>query len=141
VPGSGLVAIRGDLPGAAVRWLNAETLATVAGPPGMGAARRIWASPGGEYVAVVGADGMEVHDLRLSDVAGLLARPLADARPEDLAIVRAAAGCDAGPGAKQAIGLLRACLEYRFGTELALGDAGAVTARADDIELGRGEPC
>jgi len=33
-------------------------------------------------------------------------------------------------------GLLRACLEHRFGADVAIGDARAVVSAGDDIALG-----
>jgi hypothetical protein len=41
--------------------------------------------------------------------------------PADLTAIRSLDGIAAGPAALPALGLLRACLEYRFAAEVALG--------------------
>jgi hypothetical protein len=71
-------------------------------------------------VLFAGCDGGSCHALhaylRLDEVAGLIDRPLAIARPADLATVAAVQALRLRPEANTAIGLLRACLEHRFGS-------------------------
>ena len=86
------------------------------------AGRLVQVSADGE-LAVIDRDdaGLEIRDVRLCEIAELLSRPLASARPADLAAVRAAEARGVRTQALEAVRLLRACLEHRFGTDVATG--------------------
>lgn len=87
------------------------------GPPALRDAREFWVSPSGDHAAVQRPHGeLEVRDLRLDEIAGLIDRPLAIARPADLATVAAVQALRLRPEANTAIALLRGCLEHRFGS-------------------------
>jgi hypothetical protein len=117
-------------------WLDARTLTQVDGPAGLRDTLELWVAPGGDRVALRrNDDELEVRDLRLGEITDLLKRPLAAARPVDLAAVAAAQAIGTSPGAREAIGLLRACLEYRFGSDVAVYDVAPTAYGADDIAL------
>jgi len=80
------------------------------------AGQQIGLVPSGDHAAVQRPGELEVRDLRLDEIAGLIDQPLATACPADLATVAAAQALRLGPEANTAIGLLRACLEHRFGS-------------------------
>ncbi|GAB1513058.1 hypothetical protein [Actinophytocola sp. KF-1] len=133
VPGAGVVAVL-PRPGSRVpqrvRYLDGETLADVPTPAQFhdrGEPRHLFAAPGGDLLAVGYPEFVEVVDAALVALAD---RPLAAATPADLHAVRAR-----GP-ATLFLGLLHRCLAHRFGGDVALGVAGPVTGRADDVALG-----
>jgi len=116
LPRSGLIAVDPLLRGSPRTWLDARTLTPAEGPPALRDASEFWVSPSGDHAAVQRPGELEVRDLRLDEIAGLIDQPLATACPADLATVAAAQALRLGPEANTAIGLLRACLEHRFGS-------------------------
>jgi hypothetical protein len=69
------------------------------------------------------------------DITSLIAQPMSAMTPADFSEVRGALSIpDLFPSAQPALELLAACLEYRFGAEVAIGDA-APTPEADSIGL------
>lgn len=123
-------------------FLDADTLIPVAGPPGLGHVAP-YVSPGGEYAAVHrrirgSRVVIDVYDLRLSEIARLAAAPLASAGPADLRAVTDAAALDVPPAVSEAIGVLRACLEQRFGADVTIS-RGTPEPAVDDIALSGGD--
>jgi hypothetical protein len=122
--------------------LDAATLSPAPCPAALAwawpAAGDLFVSPDGEYAAVRRRerDEVEVRDLLREELSALLRRPLADSRRSDLAAVADLAGRfgrrAVTPGA---LGLLRACLEYRFGADVALGTGPAAASGRDDIAI------
>ena len=108
---------------------------------------RLFLSPDGRHAALstwrfdakarVESAELEVRDLVREKLNALIRRPLADMSPADLVAVRDLHGrCPPDQGALAMAGLLRACLEHRFGADVAIGDARAVVSAGDDIALG-----
>jgi hypothetical protein len=93
-------------------------------------AERPWLEDGYTYKGEI-----EVRDLVREEFSELARRPLASFRPADLAAVTALAGRAGDRPVRTALGLLRACLEYRFGADVAIGDAPAPVPGTDDIAL------
>jgi hypothetical protein len=140
-------------------YLDAGTLRPVACPAVLEWARqpdeafdryhRFDLSPDGEHAALsrwvpANRDALEwpeleVRNLIREEISELVRRPLAHSRP---ACLSAVAGLLAGrrPGDQTAVAvlrLLRACLEYRFGTDVAVGGQ-PPTLSADDIAVSPG---
>jgi hypothetical protein len=104
-----------------------------AGPAGK-RANCVWGSPDGNLIAAAYGDGtVLVHDWVFRRAARVADRTIAEMLPADLAAVAAAHDRDPEPQVREALRLLRACLYYRFGTEVAVGRT--VTAGPDDIAL------
>jgi hypothetical protein len=79
---------------------------------------------------------LEVRDLRQEAVADVLRRPLARARPADLAAIRQVSDHLAARGqVPEPVSLLLACLEHRFGAEVAIGGTQSLATATDDIAL------
>lgn len=91
---------------------------------------RPWLEDGYSYKGEI-----EVRDLVREEFSELGRRPLASFRPADLAAVTALARRAGDRPVRTALGLLRACLEYRFGADVAIGDAPAPAPGTDDIAL------
>jgi hypothetical protein len=106
------------------------------------AAHGVWSSAGGEYVAVGVAESVQLRGVRPGPAAELLLRPVGRMVPADLPRVAAAAREAGDPAVRQALELLRACLEHRFGAEVEIGRP-APGAAAEDVALGGedGPPC
>jgi hypothetical protein len=136
LPGAGVIVVT-DLSsntGRSLRFLDRDTLADVPAPPGYdgrGDPSTLFTSEDGDWLGVCFRDFVELFEVRLST---LVTRPLAATTPADLHAVRARLGRETA--ARSFLTLLAACLEHRFGTDVALGDGAAVAARADDIALG-----
>jgi hypothetical protein len=122
-------------------YLDAATLRPAPGPAALAgawpAAGGLFGSPDGEYAAVQRERGaLEVRDLLGEELGELLRRPLAESRRADLATVADLAGRFGRramtPGA---LGLLGACLEYRFGGGVALGTGPGAAIERDDIAI------
>jgi hypothetical protein len=78
---------------------------------------------------------LEVRDLVRDEISELVRRPLARSRPADLAAVTdLLAGRVSDPAVVTVLGLLRACLEHRFGADVAVSDQ-PPTLSADDVGL------
>jgi hypothetical protein len=78
---------------------------------------------------------LEVRDLVREEISELVRRPLARSRTADLTAVTDLAGRRPGDQATHAtLSLLRACLEHRFGTDVAVGDQPPALS-ADDVAL------
>lgn len=143
----GSIAEAADLPGAdvvamiprpgsgipqRVHYLDGATLTDVPTPGQFfdrGEPDHLFASPDGDRLGVGYREFVEVVDAGLVVLAD---RPLATTTPADLPVARARLAIDPG---NPFLGLLHACLTHRFGGDVALGDAGPVTGRADDIAL------
>jgi hypothetical protein len=126
-----------------VAWLDAHTLAEADPPPGLPVAGEwdIWSSPDGSRVMVANDRTIVVVDLLARAVAEMLTKPLAKLGSADLVVVSAAiAQRDLGPEVGQLLELALARLEYRFATEISLGDTTAIRPAGDDIALGGGTP-
>jgi hypothetical protein len=119
-------------------WFDTATLAPAAAPPGMpdGRVDGVWASPGGEYLAVAVGGRVRVCEPWPGGAALLLTKPMATMGPADLTAAADVERTDPNAAVRRAMGLLRACLEFRIGTEVALGGVAAPDAAgADDIGL------
>lgn len=82
------------------------------------------------------ADQVEVRDLVREEIRELVSRPPARSRPADLAAVADLAARAGAEDARAGLGLLRACLEHRFGADVAIGQArGRPVTAADEIAL------
>lgn len=100
-------------------------------------------SPDGRLAAVGWRPGrdshvIEVRDLLWQEACNLLQRPLAQSRPGDLTAAAKLVSRFSDPKIVAALGLLRACLEYRFAHDVAIGDVPAAPAGwggPDDIAL------
>lgn len=115
------------------------TLGWIAHRWGFGRSRP-YLSPGGDYGAwkpEEDANAVEVHDLGHEEVAALVRRPLSEFGPADLVTVRNLAQHATDRKTIAALGLLRACLEYRFAAEVAIGGVSPAPG-ADDIALADG---
>jgi hypothetical protein len=77
---------------------------------------------------------LEVHDLLREKVSELIQRPLGDFGPADAAAVTELAGYGEGGTSLAAIGLLQACLGYRYGSDVGIGLSPG-TIPGDDITL------
>jgi hypothetical protein len=106
-----------------VAFLDARTLGAASRPPGMprGPADGLWCSPRGELAAVSSSGRVGVADPWPAPAARLLTTPMADLHPGDLARAAELERTETRPEVRDALGLLRACLECRFGTEIAIG--------------------
>jgi len=123
-----------------VCYLDRETLADVPTP------RRLadlfpmclFASPDGATLAVGGQGFVEVGDPGCAPaVVALADRPLAATSPADLyAVTAQLSRIRPDAPARPFLELLRACLTHRFGVDFAIGEAGSVGVRGDDIALG-----
>jgi hypothetical protein len=130
-----------------VKYLDERTLTRVRAPREFTgrSGRDLWGTPDGRLLALAGNGNVEVVLHPLSDTLAALAdRPLASLAPGDIATVTGALrDTAAGWAARPLLEVLAACLEYRFGDELALGAAAPVQAAADDVALASsgGRPC
>ena len=128
----------GHLP--AATWLNALDLTPAEPSPGLPLTWLAGISPDGARVALqprYGGREVEIYDPARCEIAALLARPLADARPGDLHTLETAGALDAGPEHAEVAGLLRACLEHRFGADVGIGRS-ARNIGDDEIGISRG---
>lgn len=136
LPAAGLVACHGS--GGRVSWFDTVALNPAAAPPGMPdePVDGLWASPGGEYLAVAVGGRVRVCEPSPGAAAALLTRPMGAMGPADLEAATELERTEPNPAVRHAVGLLRACLEHRIGGEVALSDAAALgAAGADDIGL------
>jgi hypothetical protein len=136
IPQRGEIAVLDD--GGGVRYVDARDLAPVAEPREFTgqAATMLCGSRDGRFHALgrnePGGSGSVRVVLAANPAAGLAARPLAHMVPGDLAAVSETARytADGAPFLE----LLRACLEHRFGAEVALGPSAPVIGD-DEISL------
>jgi hypothetical protein len=129
-----------------VVYLDAEALASIDEPRELTGHRgtRLWASPDGHYQALAGPGlrgreaTVEVVNRWLYAVDKLADRPMSALGSADLDAVKAAIR-DALPGspALPFLVLLRACLEYRFGTDDGIDPATWLSDEEYDVALGR----
>jgi hypothetical protein len=137
LPELGLVAAVGH--GGVVVCLRTDPLALADLPRELAddPADGLWSSEDGSHLAIARANGhLDVHDLRLRDVADVVPAPMGSMSIADLAAVTAVERRDFPQNVRELFGLLRACLEHRFATEIRLGGAAGQRAAADDIALG-----
>jgi hypothetical protein len=138
LPSAGLVGCCCHGGASQMAWFDTATLAPAAAPPGMpdGRVDGVWASPGGEYLAVAVGGRVHVCEPWPRGAALLLTRPMAAMGPADLAAAADLERTDPNAAVRRAMGLLLACLEFRIGAEVALDDVAAPHAGgADDIGL------
>jgi hypothetical protein len=125
-------------------WFDPTTLEQVSGPPGFRSsdapepelsrqrdfaasqAKSSWPPP----------DGVEVRDLRLCEVVELIRWPIAEVTPTMLHTVAALEEQELDHEAAAVLRAFRAAVEHRFGTDVALGDAGTRPPDDHDIALG-----
>jgi hypothetical protein len=133
-------------------YLDAQTLRPAACPAALDWARELrgWLelSPDGRYAALShygrpGQADLEIRDLIRQQGSDLVRRPLAQFRPAGLAALTELADGLRPDGDQvvvaEGIGLLQACLEYRFAADVAIGNAAATEPGITDIALGGGE--
>ena len=142
LPGRGEIAIRLNYPSldGKVRYFNAETLAEGGHPPGLTATHgnRLWESPGHDALALGQYGCVEIERIANSP-RRLASRPIYDFTMADFLWVRAElARRNSLPGERPFLKLLHECLEYRFGTDVAIGESGGAWADPYDIALGPG---
>jgi hypothetical protein len=135
VPARNLVVIRRE---DKLTWLDAGTLTEVDPPAGFPVldSRMVSFSPDGSLVAVKVEDRVEVHDLRLHQLADLASRSLSQARVTDLEAVAELRKRKVATHVRPAVDLLHAGLAYRFGADIALGSGTRIAGGASDIALG-----
>jgi hypothetical protein len=123
-----------------VRYFDSETLTEVEGQHGLAgkASHELWSSPRGSAHALASEDGAIDIAFAAHPLAPLLGQPMGDMTSSDLVAVAGSLGRhDQFPAERSALELLRACLEYRFGADVAIGDAPAPGPGTDDIALSR----
>lgn len=135
---------------AEARWYSTGSLAPATAPyDGADGREQVWASPRGDWLAVPGAaladHTVDVYQLRLPAwLAALVDQPLATARPADLRAAADAADAGAAGGvvadevAAAVAGAVRACLEYRFGSDFEVAAGGGPIG--EDYDIGVGPP-
>jgi hypothetical protein len=120
-----------------VELLDAKTLRLARERPFAGMkGKYLWGSPDGRRLALAGEGFVDVVVPGLPAVVTALAgRPMAGMAPADLAAATAAVP-DSAPGSvtRPFLGLLRACLEYRFGADVGIGTAVPAVGE-DEISL------
>jgi hypothetical protein len=120
-----------------VRYYDAQTFAEVKGQHGLAGmtGQEVWSSPDGSAHALASDGAIDVA-LTIHPLASQLARPLGDMTPSDLAAVAGSLGSqDQFPAERPSLELLRACLEYRFGSDFAIGRRPTSPGEPDDIGL------
>ncbi|MFG2027753.1 hypothetical protein [Streptomyces sp. NPDC048825] len=96
-------------------------------------------SPGQDIHVVFCNDfGFEVHIPDLPSARELLEQPLLHCGPQDVRRARELRTKIGDPAVRDALDLLAACLEERFGGDIALGSGPLVAGGATDIALGEG---
>jgi hypothetical protein len=121
-----------------VRYFDTDTLTEVEGQHGLAGktGHELWSSRQGSAHALASEDGAIDIAFATHPLAPLLGRPMGDMTSSDLAAVAGSLGRhDQFPAERPALELLRACLEYRFGADVAIGDAPAPGHGTDDIAL------
>jgi hypothetical protein len=83
---------------------------------------------------------LEVHDLLREKVSELIRRPLGDFGHADAAAVTELAGFGEGGTSLAVIGLLQACLGYRYGSDIGIGLSPGAIPGGDDITLTAAAP-
>jgi hypothetical protein len=133
-PAAGRVACR--LRNGRVVWFDTGTLAPADPAPGMpdGPADGLWGSGGSEYLAVASPGQVRVSEAWPSPAARLLTVPMAGMGPADLAEAAGLERAGPSPEGREALGLLRACLQQRFGADVGLG-GGPQAVTAEDVGL------
>jgi hypothetical protein len=123
-----------------VRYLDRETLDDIPTPSWLADLYPtcLFASPDGATLAVGGHELVEVAEAGCAPAVTALAdRPLAATSPADLyAVTAQLSRTPPHSAARPFLELLCGCLAYRFGMEVAIGEAAPVHARGDDIVLG-----
>jgi hypothetical protein len=121
-----------------VRYFDAQTLTAIKGQQGLAGktGHELWSSPRGGAHALAGDGGGIDIAFATHPLAPLLGQPMEDMTSGDLAAMAGSLGRhDQFPAERPALELLRACLEYRFGSDVAIGDAPAPDPGTDDIAL------
>jgi len=132
-PAHGLVALNGST------WCAAGTLAEVPGPRSLELVEgtRLVASPSGDWALVVAGSAATVVRIEPAAWAIELAeRPVSAAGVVDLTRVLAAERAALTPAARRLLGLLRACLEPRFGSDIEVATGGGPIGADYDIDVG-----
>jgi hypothetical protein len=137
IPGRGeLAVLTGEGTERQVRFLRAESLTEVTEPRELSEATGAsLAGCADGSILALGGDGFVQVVHPDPSVVAVASRPLAQARPDDLTIVRAALR-DPGPAplSRPLLALLEAALEHRFGADVAIGAERGLAD--DDIGLG-----
>lgn len=135
-PTDEVVVFAGDMP---AFFVDAATLADVTQerPYVSDEVTCVAVSPDGTRL-LTGAPGfVEVSDVGAAVVFGLVERPLCATTPTDLRVLNTVLARTApDEPTRPALEVSRACLEHRFGAEVALGSGGWSVAGLDDIALG-----
>jgi hypothetical protein len=93
----------------------------------------LWTSSDGQWAAVVASSsGLDLY--QMVGVAALLGRPLAALRPADLTVL-ATSPAPSSDADRMVLALLRACADYRYGTEIEVTSAGRLPLADHDITL------
>lgn len=127
-------------------WLDAATLQQVDRPAALTCLPTQTTglpavSKDGRCVAFPSGHGtLEVHDLLREKVSELIQRPLGDFGPADSAAVTELAGFGEGGTSLAVIGLLQACLGYRYGSDIGIGLSPGTIPGGDDITLAAAAP-
>jgi hypothetical protein len=124
--------------GGPLAWLDAGTLAPVEPPLDLDDDNlnvRLWSPTDGHTLAFRRDREIGLHDLAVAHAVHLLATPVSDLRPRDLATLAVLERREVPREATALLALLRTCVEHRFATEISLGASGIAPAE-DDIALG-----
>lgn len=124
-----------------LHFLDPATLTTADTwrPPSPASPTGLTVSPGGDFAAVAHPEGrVDLFDLRVGELPGLVTRPMTGSVPRHLSTV-ATALTHTGPLMTSAtvatLRLLHACLEHRFRFDIEIGDAAPLVAGDYDISL------
>jgi hypothetical protein len=133
IPGMGLIAIWSI---GGLRFLDPGSLEDTAPPEGISRhVTGLWNTPGLDRCALVGRNFIEVHD-GVHPVAAIADRPPGRWVPGDLTCVSSIMRAPAPDEVTcPLLEVLRACLEYRFDSEVGLGAEARLSAGDDDVAL------
>jgi hypothetical protein len=122
-----------------VRYFDAQTLTEAEGQYGLAGktGHALWSSAQGSAHALASAGSLDIA-FATHPLAPLVGRPMGDMTSSDLVAVAGSLGRhDQFPAERPALELLRACLEYRFGSEVAIGRTRTMARGADEIALSK----
>jgi hypothetical protein len=119
-----------------VLYFDTLSLAHANAPAGLATrdVRGLWNSPDLRTCALACEEGTQVY--RSAPVAAIIDRPPADWLPADVAVVAGVvAAAPPGSRLRPLLDLLLACLDYRFGADVGIGDTAGPSSTPDDIAL------
>jgi hypothetical protein len=122
-----------------VRYFDAATLTEAEGQYGLAGktGHALWISAQGSAHALACGGSLDIA-FTTHPLAPLVDRPMRDMTSSDLVAVAGSLGRhDQFPAERPALELLRACLEYRFGSEVAIGRTRTMARGADEIALSK----